>query len=278
MGFPDKVNFTPLTISHPRCRIKALDSTIIVIFGMTVSMLLFISSCTEKAEPPIHPDDWTVSNSSFYKGRVLWGNGWDFQHCQSCHGKDFAGGNVDKSCYSCHEEGVEACYTCHGDYTTKMPYPPNSIFNQADSTLISVGAHKAHMESQIAVVTCNQCHIVPQNYLDSGHLGDDNTAEITFGDLATDGGGLTPVWDRDSATCTSVYCHGAFTFGKVMGNDTTTIWTLPGSVKCGDCHDLPPEGHFGIGSNQCSSCHSSVVDANGNIIDKSKHVNGQKDF
>ena len=44
---------------------------------------------------------------------------------------------------------------------------------------------------------------------------------VTFGDLATTAG-ATPTWDRPSATCSSVYCHGATLPG---GTNTRPTWT-----------------------------------------------------
>jgi hypothetical protein len=50
--------------------------------------------------------------------------------------------------------------------------------------------------------------------------------------------------------------------------------------KCGFCHGIPPTGHldFGLTIQSCVTCHSAVVDVDGNIIDKSKHINGQADL
>lgn len=236
-----------------------------------------------------HPERFSFLNpdSSEYHGRIFWENGWDFSRCQSCHGDDLdeengTGGIVGLSCSGCHTDGVKACNTCHGiwDVTdTGISYPPKDIFNRTGSTRKTVGAHEAHMTSEMAVVSCDECHIVPEDYLDEGHLGSDNIAEITFGTVATDGDSLESVWSRDSATCTSVYCHGSFAYGDVLGNFSTPVWTQPGSVPCGSCHGIPPEGHPGDYSlEDCSDCHGAVVNSEGEIIDRSKHVNGERNF
>lgn len=240
------------------------------------------NSCHDGGESG-HPGlvAWISPDSTDYHGRIFWENGWDFSSCQACHGEDFSGGAADYSCSTCHQEGIESCTTCHGDPRSGVAYPPKDIFNRTDSTLVSVGAHQAHLESNLATVTCDQCHVVPESYLATGHLEEDNVAEVTFGVIATEGGSVTPQWDRNTTTCSEVYCHGNFTSGNISGNKATVNWTRPNSVACGSCHSIPPQGHFGdppYTLNQCSGCHSSVLDSEGNIIAKSKHVNGQTDY
>ncbi len=241
-------------------------------------------SCYECHEggPSGHPNivAWTSPDSSDYHGRIFWENGWDFSDCRKCHGNDFAGGVVGFSCNNCHMSGIGSSTTCHGDPETNLAYPPKDILNHTDSTLISIGAHQAHMESELTNVSCGECHNVPGNYLDEGHLGADNIAEVEFGVIATDSSALSPTWTRSLATCENVYCHGAFSFSYedslITGNYTSAVWTAPGSVPCGTCHGLPPNGHEGAWTpEQCFYCHGTVIDENGNIIDKTKHINGQ---
>lgn len=235
--------------------------------------------------PSGHPGLWSFINpdSSEYHGRIFWENGWDFGGCQRCHGEDLdqvgsSGGLVEYPCATCHQEGIGSCNTCHGA-SSGISYPPKDIFNRSDPTLISVGAHTTHMESSLAVISCNQCHVVPEDYRDEGHLGSDNTAEITFGITATDSGNVEPVWNRDDATCSAVYCHGNFDYNNILGNSATPVWTEPGRVVCGSCHGTPPTGHFGdYNLQQCSLCHSSAINSEGEIIDSTKHVNRMKDF
>ncbi len=241
--------------------------------------------------PSGHPNfkAWISSDSADYHGGIFWENGWDFSYCQKCHGDDFTGGVVDFSCSNCHTSGVGSCTNCHGDRATSFAYPPKDIFNNTDSTLISIGAHRAHMESEIADVRCEECHKVPGYFLDEGHLGADNIAEVEFGVVATDSSTLSLTWTRSQASCENVYCHGSFSFAKsesssswayteefITGNDSLVIWTGTEELNCTSCHDLPPNGHLGSYTQiECYSCHGSMIDSNGNIIDKAKHVNGQ---
>jgi predicted CxxxxCH...CXXCH cytochrome family protein len=233
---------------------------------------------------------WINPDSAAYHGRIFWENGWDFSACQSCHGEDFTGGVAETSCLACHTEGIGSCTTCHGDRDAGHSYPPKSIMNQSSPELVGVGAHQAHLESDLAEVACRECHVVPESYLDPDHLGLDNIAEVTFDTLATGGGELTPVWDREAATCSAVYCHGNFAFAKdssafsgaytadfIVGNDTTFVWTAGVDPGCDACHGYPPAGH--LTSTACGACHNTVVGSdNVTIIDKTKHINGEKNY
>ena len=104
----------------------------------------------------------------------------------------------------------------------------------------------------------------------SGHVNDSSPhAEINFSDFVSDSGNLSSHWDRDAATCSNVYCHGAFTFYKdssdyqwvytdsvITGNYSNVVWNSVGTgeAACGTCHGLPPEGHFSA-ITECGNCH-----------------------
>jgi len=64
----------------------------------------------------------------------------------------------------------------------------------------------------------------------------------------------------------------------MAGLNASPKWTDPASAKCGSCHGLPPAGHRYHDLTVCSICHPAVIDENGNIIDKIKHVNGKVNF
>ena len=71
----------------------------------------------------------------------------------------------------------------------------------------------------------------------------------------------------------------AYSADKMEGNKRNVIWNkVDGSeVVCGTCHGLPPIGHTNFGGlNTCANCHIGVVNAQGQIIDKTKHMNGVK--
>jgi hypothetical protein len=174
--------------------------------------------------------------------------------------------------------------------------PPKDLADNTSTDNISVGAHQTHLidttYANSFVNDCSHCHTVPQNLLDAGHI--DNVplpAEVSFSMFASHSSYNSPQWDHGAATCSNVYCHGAFSFSKeesdnayayadsvIVGNNPTLIWNSVGTNQddCGTCHGLPPKGHLQVSS--CSACHSKVVDADFNIINKQLHINGKKDL
>ena len=103
--------------------------------------------------------------------------------------------------------------------------------------------------------------------------------------LAAARGGV-PEFDRSSATCSNVYCHGGGTNGKAdtaVGINRTPRWTDLGrnTVGCGSCHGMPPvdsNHNATMRLNGCVQCHPGTVDGYGHIITNadgtSLHVNG----
>ena len=250
--------------------IGILNSSIAVFF------LVLITGCTETAEPPIHPEGWDNPDDLNFHGLVLRTGGWGFNRCQSCHGKYLESGSSGLACNSCHvhTDGISSCTTCHGDRDTNQPYPPEDLQGRTDPSLVTIGAHDSHMDSDLSVVSCNQCHVVPGVYLDEGHLGPDNIAEITFGLLATHDGEMEPVWNRNEATCSSVYCH------KSIEPKWTTVDGTYSS--CGTCHSLPPaegahEVHAVALELDCSACHEGYSSVS-ETVTISTHINGERDI
>jgi len=141
--------------------------------------------------------------------------------------------------------------------------PPVDTSGNSDPSLITVGSHQAHVTAStgFAAIPCSECHKVPTNVLDPGHCDSPPPAEVTFGPLASKG--TYPVWNRTAGTCQNVYCHGATIQG---GATETPAWTSTTPLGCQSCHD----GH---GNSGCS-CHGTVW-SGGQIIDPSKHINGQ---
>ncbi|MFQ6617432.1 MAG: CxxxxCH/CxxCH domain-containing protein [Fidelibacterota bacterium] len=258
---------------------------------------------------------WRTPIYAEFHGWKLKTLGWDISSCKNCHGSDYAGGWSDISCNRCHINpgGPEACNTCHGNFKetgyTYFYAPPEDLEENTDTEEIGVGAHQYHLRYKELSdpVECGECHSVPSTIGDSGHLSKspsssnavkfedshiadvDAVAEVKFGNLATHSGEVQPEWDRENATCSEVYCHGNFSFSKdesdypeiyqsqyIKGNSFNPKWTEVGTGQdqCGTCHDLPPQGHGQ--ETLCYQGHSGVVDENRNIVDPSKHINGEK--
>ncbi|MBI1945795.1 MAG: CxxxxCH/CxxCH domain-containing protein [Deltaproteobacteria bacterium] len=172
------------------------------------------------------------------------------------------------------------CLTCHGDEQSAAP--PRSLTGAVDVADLGVGAHRVHLTDTAtrAAVPCEECHRVPENVGDDGHV-DALPAEVVFGTLARTGGYPTR-WSREQATC-STYCHGASLAG---GQHTTPRWTLvDGSqARCDSCHGAPPpaphpagellEGSGAAGAG-CVRCHDETVDEQGQIrVAAATHIDG----
>jgi len=206
--------------------------------------------------------------------------------CESCHGADLAGGASKKSCASCHDVNLPAgvaswkvsCTMCHGDKVANLSYPPRATWgNEADP--VRVGAHDAHAKgSAIApAYDCDVCHVKPADALSGGHV-DGGTAEVPFGGVALTAN-AQPRWDRATATCANVYCHGATLIGNAAR--PPPVWTGgAGEAACGKCHDVPPPAPHpstSAGLTGCVSCHAETMDAGGNVIPPAsggKHLDG----
>ena len=190
----------------------------------------------------VHPRGFADPESDDFHGRTLALDGYNLGRCKACHGTDYAGGPVDRSCLKCHEEGPEACGTCHGDLLSD-PLP-------------ETGAHAVHQRF------CEMCHQVPTQVGEPEHIDGDGVVEVRFEGLAV-ADGAEPVFDPDERTCSGVYCHR----GRTMSWDGD-------SLDCSGCHEAPPDSHAPfarvVEEPVCGPCH---VDPAGET-----HVNGTLDL
>ena len=268
--------------------------------------ILLISSCSEVKDdittPPtigVHPEGFGDASSSNFHKYVFRENDWSFslRECQSCHAADYSGGYTDQSCLGCHSQpsGPEACNTCHGVFANpEFIAPPNDLEDNSDNSARGVGAHYMHAYGNTLStnIGCFECHqtTVGDDLFVHEHISPP-PAKMEFGEFShPDSLDVAPEYNSD-LTCTNTYCHGAFKFGDIQGNSYNPLWnsTTQKEGQCGTCHGEldsegnlitpKPTGHFGSWTKgQCFMCHPSVVDADGNIIDKLKHINKQKDF
>jgi len=238
-----------------------------------------------------------------FHGNMVRNAKWDMKVCESCHGADLTGNTAEGNCMNCHteEDGPKACNTCHGTFADPSRIaPPRDISENISSALKGVGAHVQHIYERDlgARVRCSTCHIIPQDVYQPGHMvNDDLPAEVMLKGDAFLFGADNAAYDYNSTSCANSYCHGNFTFyrdsadvtnrfaytaDRMTGLNKTVTWTNvnQGEAVCGSCHGLPPEGHIvnaEITINTCYQCHGDVIDENGFIIDKEKHINGEKD-
>ncbi len=261
----------------------------------------------------IHSDGWAISTNTNFHGKFLRDNNWDLKSCQKCHSSDYNGG-IAPGCMSsgCHEDDMgmakppTACNTCHGNFRAMENdiaswAPPKAISGDTSQSAAGVGAHQSHLLSHSisAAITCAECHTVPPLFSTTGHLDGNNIAEVRFNDslasvITNEPTTLNyssslplftpaPVFTKSTNSCSNVYCHGYFKNGD---STFTPVWndTSSSQSECGTCHGniskptlaeraLPGGTHPQVAS--CFACHGTVVDANLNFINPSKHINGK---
>jgi hypothetical protein len=264
-------------------------------------------SCNDCHTDYPHPDGFGNSESPAYHGEHFKEiDNWNLTGCQFCHGSDYQGANSGVSCtqLECHysDKGPEACNTCHGEFTSPVTNiqkwaPPKGLDEETNTTDAEVGAHQAHLTYYSylpGTLPCRECHIVPENYSDEGHLDDSEGAEVIFNGilavLSTQGGERVPmpVYNKSNNSCSEVYCHGNWGLLKsqsnfpnlysnslIEGNTALFSWVETTSPACGTCHNIPPKGHSNYGPGDCADCHGDVVNNNAKIIDSKKHANGK---
>ena len=264
--------------------------------GGTSSISCYSTGC--HAHYP-HPGGFMEVSSDNFHGLYLKNNtNWNMDGCKGCHGSAYYGGSSGYSCRECHTgtNGPEECNTCHGSSVNNAP--PRDRHKNVLRSAVGVGLHQEHVaEVTVAVnFACNVCHPNLTGFDDPNHIDDTSYAQIEFSSLVTQNGRLNPVWDRNSETCNSMYCHGSFIFRRsesqhqeayrdsiITGRPYGQSWTPTTVVgrDCGYCHDLPPTGHvndnYTVTDCGNAACHSSVVDNNGEIKSLDKHINGQAD-
>ena len=161
-------------------------------------------------------------------------------------------------------EYPQACSYCHG--ASVNPAPPPNLEGESGTSARGVGAHQIHLTSTNADIDCSDCHTVPEDVTDDGHVDSDPPAEVTFGSRAQTGG-PQPSWD--GTKCSNVYCHGASMEG---GTNPEPEWDQAGTSTCSGCHGMPPlSGEYHVaGESSCTPCHPSLT--------PDGHVDGEVDF
>jgi predicted CxxxxCH...CXXCH cytochrome family protein len=251
----------------------------------------------------VHPEGWADTldqqDPNFHARYIHNNKLWNLVACRSCHGADYNGGITGASCRTCHtgNSGPQSCRLCHGGVSGHAN-PPKALNGDTSVTSLGVGAHMRHLYDSrwSAQVECEECHTDFNGFDDPLHIGPnpDGVAEINFGPLAnnTITGDTTvpnPNWNRITATCSNAFCHGKFDQGNA---NAQPVWVNPASVVCGSCHGNPntqnptpqPNGvfiqpHFSFMTAQsCYVCHGTVINSQGQIINKDLHVNGVLNF
>lgn len=223
---------------------------------------------SDAAVAAIHPAGWAAPEAPAFHGTYLAAGGFVLDECRDCHGADDRGRGTAPGCTTtgCHEAAAPSqCGFCHG--AGDDPAPPPGLGGAAADVDPAVGAHVAHGAAATfgAPVPCETCHVVPTGAAPGdGHPSGDGRAHVAFAGLARAGDAL-PAYDPGTRGCAGTWCHG----------EATPRWDdAPGSVGCGDCHELPPPAH---GGTRCAECHDGVADDT-TILVPARHLDGVVDL
>ena len=242
----------------------------------------------------VHVDGMLIKGSEHFHGKFIAAANWKLDQCSQCHGANYAGGITSPTCNTCHSKsgGPEACNTCHGDFAAATSIaPPQALNDSTSATDAGVGAHVKHLSAASIAqnVSCEECHVVPAKFSSAGHIDNSPKAEIIFGSFSSSGIDV-PTYNPGDNKCSNTYCHGSFKFSKanssysfaytadeITGNNFQPVWNKVDDTQaaCGTCHGLPPTGHVASELRSCATCHVGVINNKGEIIDKTKHMDGK---
>ena len=190
--------------------------------------------------------------------------------CGSCH----AGYTATSVNTTAHVNGIVdvvalTCTSCHGTANVNAA-PPADTSGRTGTTLVSVGAHQAHVRTTLmaAPVACTECHGAASASYGTGHS--DTTVQVVFGPKANLG--TLTTWN--GTTCASSYCHGG-TAVVSGGTGIAPEWTrVDGTFKtCSSCHGAPPAGTHPL-STACGNCHTGYTST---TVAAASHINGAVD-
>jgi len=157
------------------------------------------------------------------------------------------------------------------------PAPPPDLSGNTGTDSRGVGAHAAHLKpsSWHAVLSCSDCHLLPDNVDDDGHMDSALPAELLWGQLASSKG-ATPAYDSDKVTCSGIYCHGATLADGPASAELAWVSSDGAEGACGSCHGVPPAPPHPPTAT-CGMCHAAVMNEEGQWIAPDKHIDGEVD-
>ncbi len=190
--------------------------------------------------------------------------------------------NYNENCIECHTTGYDHDANGNDGFDDVQAevgwkFPTTLKAGNYDTLLMKYPklAHRANIQ-------CESCHGPG-----SAHKGDKSGIAMSL-DEAACGYCHNVVYNATANTCAGSYCHGnwgllksqsqyafIYTADKMEGINAAPKWTDSASAACGTCHGNPPVGHQPHDLTRCFVCHAGVVDENGKIADKTKHINGK---
>ena len=177
---------------------------------------------------------------------------------------------------------VNSCSACHR-------LPPNNGSHPS-----AAGSGQKHGEYYgLDENSCNKCHPGHTTFSHATSAGN-RPLQVQFTTTPNNGGAYSgiitntnylPSQNKErNGTCSSIYCHSN---GSPAGRDPISATpTWGGSVTCTGCHGsnsdtstMSPrhDKHAGDYQYRCDKCHNTTATGSSTIVDKNRHVNGQKD-
>ncbi len=204
--------------------------------------------------------------------------------CSACHSDVVAADDRTMLNRDLHVDGdvqlrvTDGCSDCHG--TDASPAPPRDLSGEMTPNASGVGAHTRHLAPSFSrPVACNECHVVPETLFSEGHLDSTAPAEVTFSGV---GAKFEADPSYDGKSCSNTFCHAPSLSPERLpgGAVPAPQWTQTDGtpVACNGCHGLPPPPPHPETTEDCSTCHFSVVGADLRIINPDLHVNGRLEF
>jgi predicted CxxxxCH...CXXCH cytochrome family protein len=200
--------------------------------------------------------------------------------CSTCHADVVGSDDRTIVARSLHVDGTvqvsfdRSCNACHGGDNAA---PPRDVDGNTRTTADGVGAHQTHVlgTPRSRAVPCGECHTVPRDVFDAGHMDTARPAEVVFSGAAL-ANGASPRYE--DGKCASTPCHGAVTLPEFEsgGTNTTPTWTRVNGTEaeCGSCHGLPPPPPHVLPTYPCHQCHANVGDDDRTFVRPDLHVDG----
>lgn len=211
------------------------------------------------------PATRTCGNIRCHAGRsVVWTDAPSGETCDRCHGAP-PPDHVSDRCSFCHAAAFDADGMVVGARHLDGEVQTGSACGDCHQQRPETGGHAVHLKAGpfTTPAACSDCHVVPTDRDDPGHIDSDLPAEVTLVGLRATAGELSPVFER--GRCSNVACHGAH---LEDGAARTGDWVDPGTLACGDCHGLPPvvvrggaARHLPTGPAECGVCHRTEAGA-----------------
>ncbi len=183
------------------------------------------------------------------------------------------------------------CNGCHGTgNAASNAYPDHG---STGSGVAGSNSHARHANATTGYsFTCVKCHSSTMADATNTALKPAGSHLDGSGTVAFDASNASGTYTSATQTCSATYCHS----NGNGSNVTNPVWGGAANADCTYCHGNDKASATAINSNKhsahinneavlgtdqnfsCTECHSATVSGNRAIADKTRHVNGFRDF